>query len=189
MGLDMYVTKAVKPNINASNVYELETLERQYTCFAATEDGTIPEDKKDLTPFLVKVHCLAAYYDMDKIAKAYNLPNDISCAGIGLNSILFIGGNGDNQKSISITHKELKNYTCKKEKIFYITKLDDVAYWRKEYALDDALSEYFLKARNIIIENGGFYKLTKAAIKIIEQYDKRCIAFDEMSNLFYHNSY
>lgn len=189
MGLDMYLIKAVKPNIDARNVYELDMLERQYTCFEATEDGNIPEDKKDLTPFLVKVHCLAVCFDMDKIVKAYNLPNDVYCSGIGSNNVYFIAGNGDNCKSISIAREELKNYTCKKKKIFYITKLCDIAYWRKEYALDDALSEYFLKARNVVIENGGFYRLTKAAIKIIEKYDKRFISFDEMSDLFYRNSY
>lgn len=195
MGLDMYMYKATKPQFNGHKVYNLADLEDDFTCFAANEDGSLEERLSDLRPFLVRLRCWAEYYDVDKITEAFAMPDRARWGGFGPDGIYFHAGEGDSYKSITIPHDAIQNFTIKKQNYFYVTKLEEVGYWRKHYDLDEKLTRHLFSTRQVVVENCGYYRMTKASMKIVDNYTKKhdtepvLYEPEEVRNLFYHNWY
>lgn len=195
MGLDMYLKKATKPEINARKVYNYEELSEEYVCFHANDDGSLPEYLKDLRPFMVKVRCIAEYYDLDKIGERFGLGTKASWSGFGPDGVYFSSYDNDDYKNITIPHDNINEFTYKKKTIFYVTKLQEVGYWRKQYELDDRITKHLMATRGVVVENCGYYRMTKASMRIIDSYNKKydCEPIDytpeEIRSLFYHNWY
>lgn len=197
MGLDMYIRKATKPNLNARKVYIHKDLQKQeYDTFEAESDGSLPSYLKDLKPFMVKLRCIAEYFDCDKIGEAFGFSERPHWSGFGPDGIYFSSRSAtDEYKSVTIPHETIREFTYTKKSIFYVTKLQNVGYWRKHYELDDALTQHFLKTRGVVVENCGYYRMTKAAMQIVEKYTKKHDTEpvdyqpEEIRSLFYHNWY
>lgn len=197
MGLDMYMYKATKPELNTRKVHKYSDLEKDgYAIFEPQADGTLPQRLNDLKPFLVRLRCLARYYDVDKIRETFNMPADTHWSGFGSNGVYFSGCTESGEyKSITIAHDQCDEFTYEKQSIFYVTTLDEVGYWRKHYTLDDKLTKHFMSARGVVVENCGYYRMTKAAMRIVENYvkkhDTEGVFYDpeEIRSLFYHNWY
>ena len=197
MGLDMYMKKATKPNLNARKVYLHQDLYDQgYAIFEAEPDGSMAGYLKDLRPFMVKLRCIAEYFNLDKITETFGFAERAHWCGFGPDGVYFGGNDSDgNYKSVTIPREDIQSFTYKKKNIFYVTKLQEVGYWRKKYELDDALTRHFLKTRGVVVENCGYYRMTKAAMKIVENYTKKYgtepVDYnpEEIRSLFYHNWY
>lgn len=197
MGLDMYMRKATKPNLNARKVYDHAELEKEdYTIFESNPDGSLPNYLKDLSPFMVKLRCIAEYFDCDKIGETFGFSDRPHWSGFGPDGIYFSGKDAeDNYKSVTIPRENIQNFTYKKKSIFYVTKLDEVGYWRKEYDLDEKLTRHFFHSRGVVVENCGYYRMTKAAMRIVENYTKKHgtepvdYQPEDIRSLFYHNWY
>ena len=197
MGLDMYLYKAEKPELNTRKVHKYSDLSNEgYAIFEANEDGSLPHHLTDLRPFLVRLRCTARYYDIAKIRECFGLPEDAHWSGFGSDGIHFSGCTESGEyKRITIAHDQCNEFTYEKQSIFYVTMLDEVGYWRKHYTLDDKLTKHFMSTRGIVVENCGYYRMTKAAMHIVENYVKKYetegVFYDpeEIRSLFYHNSY
>lgn len=197
MGLDMYIRKANKPNFNARKVYSYEALQEQgYDLFEAEPDGSLAGYLKDLRPFMVKLRCVATYFDTDKITKTYDFKERVHWSGFGPDGIYFSGTAADgNERTVTIDREQIHQFTYQKKNIFYVTQLSEVGYWRKEYELDDKLTQHFMSSRGVVVENCGYYRMTKAAMRIVENYTKKHDTEpvdyqpEEIRSLFYHNWY
>ena len=189
--------KATKPTLNARKVYAHEELSEQgYELFAAESDGSLPGYLKDLRPFMVKLRCIAEYFDCDKIGETFGFSERPHWSGFGPDGIYFSGRSAtEDHKSVTIPRENIHEFTYKKKNIFYVTKLQEVGYWRKQYALDDKLTKHFMSSRGVVVENCGYYRMTKAAMRIVENYTKKYDTEpvdynpDEIRSLFYHNWY
>lgn len=197
MGLDMYMRKAIKPDLNARKVYTHEELEKQgYDLFEAEPDGSLAGYLKDLRPFMVKLRCIAEYFDCEKIGETFGFAGRPHWGGFGPDGIYFSGKDAeDNYKSVTIPRENIQEFTYQKKNIFYVTQLQEVGYWRKHYELDDKLTKHFMSARGVVVENCGYYRMTKAAMRIVENYTKKYgtepVDYnpEDIRSLFYHNWY
>lgn len=187
MGLDMYVYKASKPiGLQSDIVYNYNDLREQgYSMFEAND----VENQKwfaDLIPFSVRVQCIAEYYDIATISKKFGLGDNAHWSGFGPDGFYFIGNN----KEIIISDEEIKQYCIKKQKDWYVTNIDEVAYWRKHYELQDALHSAY-NAKDILVENCGYYVLDQKMLSIIRKMGKTEFGLEdyEKGTLLYHEWY
>ena len=104
--------------------------------------------------------------DYDKIKEDYGIKKEARISSFCGNTIGF--SCKDYYKEIDITHDELDKY---EKKVFHkalIFKGDELAYWRKEYDLQDLIyNEYDGQ-----IYNCGFHRLTKTMMTKINRYLK-----------------
>lgn len=87
---------------------------------------------------------------------------------IGWNFIFQYGKYGGLRKEILISDEELKKYDKQVIRKALIYKYDELAYWRKEYDLQDLIyNEY-----NGEVYNCGFHKIDDELMKKINKYLK-----------------
>lgn len=187
MGLDMYVYKATKPTgFKKKTTYDYDKLrEKDYCMFEATD----VEDAKwfaDLMPFCVKINCVAKYYNMPYIAHKFNLGENAHWCGFGPDGVYFKGDN----REITIPDNDINRYCIRKEKEWYVTKIKQVAYWRKHYELQDALHDAY-KINGVDVENCGYYKLNDSILGIIKKMSKTKFGLGryKTETLMYHEWY
>lgn len=184
MGLDMYIYKASKPTgIRTDIVHDYAALQdRDFSLFEA-ENVEGEKWFADLIPYCVKVKCVAEYYDVPRIAKAYNLGENAHWCGFGPDGIYFIGDN----KEVAVPDEEVKKFCIKKEKEWYVVHIEEVAYWRKHYTLQDWFYE------NLgYVENCGYHILNADLIaEMNAEFDEDVAEEDPTDNeaLFYHEWY
>lgn len=184
MGLDMYLYLATKPEFNDQEVYEIEELRADgYSCFS--KDDYSSEYYEELFPFSQMLKVKDRDIDFDKIAKEYLLDNDVNwryrygewyAIDSKSSNVLSLSVDVINEKYVSTTIKE-----------YYVTKLDEVHYWRKAYDEQDFFYE------RLDVENTKYCAVSD---KLIERYneifeDQIEIPFydDEKSGLFYWEWY
>ena len=127
--------------------------------------------------------------DYDKIKEDYGIKKEADISYFGHNTIGF--SCKDYYKKIDISQDELDNY---EKKVFHkalIFKGDELAYWRKEYDLQDLIyNEY-----NGDVYNGGFHKIDDELMKKINKYlklrkmDEQSINDDGYIAKMYHEWY
>lgn len=127
--------------------------------------------------------------DYDKIKEDYGIKKEADISYFGHNTIEF--SCKDYYKKIDISQDELDNY---EKKVFHkalIFKGDELAYWRKEYDLQDLIyNEY-----NGDVYNCGFHKIDDELMKKINKYlkskgmDKQSINDDGYVVKMYHEWY
>ena len=104
--------------------------------------------------------------DFDKVKKDYGIKKEAYLSYFGGNKIGF--SCKDYYKEIDITQDELDKY---EKKVFHkalVFKRDELAYWRKEYDLQNLIyNEY-----NGQIYNCGFHRLNKTMMTKINRYLK-----------------
>ena len=200
MGLEMYLYRAQKPSLEVNKVYHYDELEKAgYYVFDANPDGTIPEYIKDLKPFLLKVRCVASYYNLDKVAETFGFDAGANLCGCGPDGVYFANGNSENHQQVIIPREQMPDFTDEKENTFYVTLLRRVMYWYKHYELDDKLMHHFACTRGMSAETHAYFRMTKAAMRIVKNYIKKCYIKeygtepkdynpDDIRSLFYHQN-
>lgn len=127
--------------------------------------------------------------DFDKVKKDYGIKKEAYISYFGGNTIGF--SCKDYYKEIDIAQEELDKY---EKKVFHkalIFKGDELAYWRKEYNLQDLIYREY----NGQIYNCGFHRLTKAMMAKINRYlksrdmDKQNINSEDYVAKMYHEWY
>ena len=104
--------------------------------------------------------------DFDKVKEDYGIKKEARISYFCGNAIGF--SCKDYYKEIDITQEELDKYEKKVFHKAWIFKGDELAYWRKEYDLQDLIyNEY-----NGQIYNCGFHRLTKTMMTKINRYLK-----------------
>ena len=130
------------------------------------DDNDFEQMFHDMYAYSVEKNVEYGETDFDKIKEDYGIKKEAYFSYFGGNTIGF--SCKDYYKEIDITHDELDKY---EKKVFHkalIFKGDELAYWRKEYDLQDLIyNEY-----NGQICNCGFHRLTKTMMTKINRYLK-----------------
>lgn len=190
MGLDQYIFRIKKLELS-DRLYTTEDISKMGLNRVSVEDFTKHQDMyKQLEPYAVKRDIVCQLYDVEKMIADYNLPSN-SCIWRYCGDNITIGGyNVDgNRVDQTITCDEIDRKYTKTEIIpHYIFATEEVWYWRKNYDLAEWLS---VNMKNLI-ENTGYYKLTKTLIKRINSKFKTTIPEESAtkeSALFYWEWY
>ncbi len=190
MGLDMFMYKAEKPQLNPQKRYTHASLEKEgFVIFEAKEE--LPDKLLDLKRFLVKVTVPAQYYNVEKIQKDFNLHEVPHWSGFGPDGYYFSSSHPED-KSVTIPDQDMPQYLVTRDGTFWITKLTEVGYWRKEYDLQDKIHTLYKRQ---LIRNCGYYRLTKAQLTSIDafcrKHDLEIFEWEpeDVGSLFYHEWY
>ena len=184
MGLDMFIFRAEKPGLDELKGYEYQKMSDTEYWFidkGDIDDPTISDLKKLCT--LVKA--TGEYWDLDKVQKHYGFVSMPCWLGCGPDGNRFM--DGKQNREIVISNEEQKKFVSERTDDYYAVRLKEVAYWKKEYALQEKIHKAFKRKP---IKNCGYYRLTKAQLNMIARYDNRFTFTDEdVGSLFYLERY
>lgn len=185
MGLDMYVFKAKPPIDDPNVVYKYkEMMDKGYTIISEEDiDDEIVKVLKDYAvPFTLSIE----KYDYKKMSAVYGLKGQVRLSNCGTDGTTFTDG----RKDVHFKDDELKDFIYETEEVFWLMSLEEVGYWRKHYALQDAIHELFQKD-SIVVENCGYYKLDVAKIYAISDFEngEHGLVHHIDDDLFYHEWY
>ena len=152
MGLDMYVFAARKTKLDENKIYKHSEL---------GDVIAIPDDEKDDPKIAQIIHLakpikvITEYLDFQKIKETYHFENDPDVK---------IYGNGFSQFSDTASKYTVKigsdridaEFTKTEVGICYVVDIEEVAYWRKAYDIQD----WFHAELNCPVENCGYYRIT-----------------------------
>ena len=158
MGLDQYVFRVSKPNLE-DRVYTAEELGNMGLHKAYYHDAE--QDMhliKELLPYTEIRNVRSNFLNKTQIIADYNLPEDSYVGYMGADGMRMHSPDGVTQ---FISQEEIdKKYILTEELPCYIWHAEDVAYWRKNYALQDWIPIALKRS----VENTGYYRLTKTII-------------------------
>ena len=196
MGLDMYLYRVnkIQNEENAkkrfSGKLDHEIEDAGYRAFYI-EEGKYNPELSDLMPYLTKIDDVRVQcVDEEKIMREYNLPEDAYRCGWG-----FSDGNIDfmyafesaGDRDIKDFHLPIsefeKKFVYEKPTTAAICQIEEVAYWRKFYDLQEALHLGYREDREkereetgqttpVDIENCGYHAMTESMWEALKEYDK-----------------
>ena len=189
MGLDMWVRRVRKPNIE-DKVYTSEELyNMDYSMVSVEEVEKETSMFQQLLPYTVVRNVLTDYYNKEKMIADYNLPKGSSIWHYS-NEGIEISGMDENGKRVSqfIENKDVEEkYIITKSVPHYIWKESEEAYWRKNYSLHD----WFYSSLEGV-ENCGYYILDADLIAEMNATFNEDVSEDDPTDdeaLFYHEWY
>lgn len=183
VGLDMFIYRCQKPDIDTGKVYNVEDLYGIVFKESEAENSFVSQ----LVPYSVKINVRFAYYNMDKIRKDFGLSDSVyiskrSADGITVHDIssgadLFISANSADN-----------DYTTTEVEPAYFSRATETNYWCKDYTIQDFFYEHIP-----LIENEGYYLLSE---DLIEEFNATFpdeeISLENMADntaLFYYEWY
>ena len=179
MGLDMYLYKIYKPKESEEQLSKMSYDDLQDKQFLLLIEGeTMPDNVDSIRQFAKKIKTRPSYINFRKIKKDYQIPAHSRITGqsycssqVGYSFRLPDG----TSKKIQIPVDELKKkYITVRTVNAECIGMENVAYWRKHYDLQDDLH----KASDIPIDNCGYYPLNDDMWKVLEHHDKE--KYDEL---------
>ena len=184
MGLDMYIYRVEKPTLDPTKLYDPRDLD-DYVVMPPDVAGE--NNYKDVIPYSQKLRVRNEYYNIEKMKQNSGL-TDLHLSMISGGNVSFSGRDAKGErKSLTFTFEEVeKEYTRFAEEECYVFWCEEVAYWRKEYALQD----FFYS--NLPVENVGYYLLSGNLIKLFNSKYNENIPVEiptETTALFYHEWY
>lgn len=199
MGLDMWIygikdidEKDIPENVTAKwlddNGYSYV---QQYE-----DDDEFYKMYHDLYDYSVMKDVIFTVTDFDKVKKDYKISENAIFAGLSSNgtvrTVFFeYGKYHRTQKSVALSQEEWNKYDKQVIRKALIYKYDELAYWRKEYDLQDLI----YNECNGEIYNCGFHKIDHELMKKINKYlksrkmDKQSINDDGYIVKMYHEWY
>lgn len=170
MGLDMWmygikdISNEDIPDGMSQSWYEEENGYKLITRY--DDDDDFEQMFHDMYDYSVERNVEYSETDFDKVKKDYGIKKEAYISYFGGSKIGF--SCRDYYKEIDITQDELDKY---EKKVFHkalVYKADELAYWRKEYDLQDLIyREYHGQ-----IYNCGLHRLTKSTMAKINRYLK-----------------
>ena len=166
MGLDMYLFKITKLNdkeiANVSHKH-IDEIKKDYHYFELESYNKYSELYNDLEGLISKIPVKRTIFEHKRCYAEHNISesDDLMCrtqspAGLELS---FRSG-----AKIKLNREELKSYLKTKDDEVYIYKSEDVAYWRKDYDLQN----FFYNRMNI--ENCGYHLLSEETKQELKNY-------------------
>ena len=196
MGLDMYMYGIVDissddiPDGEKTNVYE----DKGYSLI---DKKDYDEDEfdgmfHDLIPYAVIRNVSYTLTDWEKIKKSYNLPENSNLCGISSDGTYwFIDSDSKKDYKIFISEQEMRKYDYQELRESLVFKCEELAYWRKEYDLQDLIHNEYKGT----IYNCGFHLMDDNLMKDINKYlkkrdmDRQSINNPEYIAKMYHEWY
>lgn len=186
MGLDMSIYRCSRPIVDDTRIYDREELPG---IILSEED--IGEDMyAQLAPYCEKVRMLNSYYDMEKIRKDYGFSDHAYISMLSSDGIKVSDDCSSKSKEVNLSAKEIKEkYVLDKIEMCYYTSAEEVAYWRKNYDIQD----WFHNNLSSTVENTGYYLLDRELLEDFnEEYPNDAVQVEEpneTSALFYWEWY
>ena len=193
MGLDMYLFKVGKLTEKESKeIHKMKKDEvyKKYHCIDKASFDSEPAMYEDLKPYAKLITVITTFFDCEKCLKDYNIDK---------NKILFrsqmndeISWHLEDKTVVTLKGEQYSQYLYDAEQEVYVFKCEEVAYWRKDYDLENFFSNTFE------IENCGYYKLSNEIKQELKAYIRKHQPEDfknnldiklltsKTSNLFYH---
>lgn len=172
MGLDMYLYRLSKPRppVDTLNKMTYDTLtDKGYMVFVDGEE--FPANFEAIKPYAKRVNIEARYINFEQIKKDFDIPDDAFIVGESYSNeevgYTFHLPHDDSQH-ITIPYEEYeKKYIFPKRTDAWCIKAEHIAYWRKNYNLENAIYD----ACDTSIENCGFYPLNSDMWDVICRHD------------------
>ena len=189
MGLDMWIRRVRKPNLEDKVYTTSELYAMNYSMISADEVERAGPMFDQLLPYTVVRNVLTEYYNTEKMIADYNLPKESHIWHYSSDGVQISGTDDDgNRVSQSISMEEInEKYIVIKTVPHYIWEEDEEAYWRKHYKLQDWFYE------NIDgVDNCGYYILNAELIADMNETFGETVTEDDPTDdeaLFYHEWY
>lgn len=188
MGLDMFVYHAKKPvHLNDKTIYSYDELGHEGYMLIA-EKNMKNAMVADLLPFAVRVCAYETQYDVASIKHNFAFSNIPKWFGFDDSGLWFT----DDEKTVVIPHDETGRFTIRgASDWYYAVRLEEIAYWRKNYALQSTLHASYGQCA---VENCGYYRLGDAQFDAIATSGVSNDIFESYRHkpecgLFYHEWY
>lgn len=193
MGLDMYMYRAKK--LNEAEVKSLIgkhaqkiAEESDYTYFTKNEVLDDPE-LAELMPMLTTVTMKNTFINMEKIRKDNEIPEDAYIAGSSYsnkgNSYSFRNDSGFH-KEVSLPEDVLQTYLFDADEEYLVCHMEEVAYWRKEYDVQDFIHENI----EADILNCGYYEVSQELLdRLYDMGEVEELYCEDDEKIFYHEWY
>ena len=162
MGLDMFVFKIDPPSDDPNVKYTYNELSSRG--YDLLEDHYMQMSSyNDLRELAVPFTVVETTYDFAKLQADFGFACYPHVKKGENGEIIFSYG----QKSVSLKGQKLGKYIVLKELIYWAFFAKEIAYWRKDYDLCDAIHRSF-EDDGCHVENCGYHKLTVNQIKTIQ---------------------
>lgn len=187
MGLDMWIRRVRKPNLEDKVYTAKKIYDMGYSMISAQEEND--SSIEQLLPYTVVRNVLTDYYNKEKMIADYNLPKGSSIGMYSSEGIQISGINNNGERvSQFISDKEIEEkYTITKSVPHYIWSESEEAYWRKHYDLQSWLYDNLED-----VDNCGYYILNADLIAEMNEKFHENVAEDDPTDdeaLFYHEWY
>lgn len=194
MGLDMYIYRVRKPQLE-ERTYTAEEISKMGLSSANVDEVKHEESLlEQILPYTVVRNVTDSYLDKKKIIADYNLPKD-SYVGMFSWEGIQISGTNDNGERVSqfIPDSVIQEkYIIYRTVPTYIWKMEEEAYWRKHYELQEWFYDKIEDAYDVQVENCGYYILDADMIaEMNEQFGEHVSEEDPTDDeaLVYHEWY
>lgn len=157
MGLDMYVYRVEKPELDTSKVFDVDKI----SGIVLSEEDINDPMYREILPYCDKVQAVRHYYDIEKL-KAESGAESIHLSSIIGGVLSFTGTKPDGQSvTISKSDAEIdESYTVDREETCYVCSYTEIRYWRKAYDIQDWFYDHIGH-----VENTGYYILSKELLQ------------------------
>ena len=159
MGLDICIYRVSKPAPFENRIYDIEDLQAKGYCviLPGSENSEL---FWELLPYTQRVKAKVAYLDMKAVRETYGLSEEsYPCAWHANGGIGILDPTAED-RIIDLTQEEIKNqFTDVREEDVLVYSKEEVAYWRKDYDVQD----FFHDALGHV-ENTGYYRLDESVI-------------------------
>lgn len=166
MGLDQYIYRVKKPQLE-DRTYTAEEISNMGLASANVDEVKYEASLiAQILPYTVVRNVTDGYINKEKIIKDFNLPKD-SYIGMWSARGIDIGAVDDNgvYKNAFVSKQDIEEkYTIIKTVPTYIWKMEEEAYWRKHYELQDWFYEAIEDTYDEHVENCGYYVLNAEMI-------------------------
>lgn len=197
MGLDMYCYRVSRLNEKDLETiknlqYESEYDKYGFSLFNRPSEHDIDgiSQLSDLSPYVNTVMVKEEFIDLSKMKTDFDIPDDADIVGesYGDKYGFIFSNNLGFRVGLEFTDEEFKRYIYEEEVECYVCKMDEVAYWRKNYDLQNEMH----RLSNSDILNCGYYILNEDMYEAMIRdggLDSSENFEDENSALFYHEWY
>lgn len=160
MGLDMFVFRVTKQQLDSGTVYDRSDL----SGVIIDESDMDAPAYRQILPYCAKVRVINHYYDMEKLAAEYGITNAY-IGGYGFTQseakIILCGKKDGNPFNEIIPAKLIESrYVIDREETCFVCGSEEIRYWRKEYDVQDWFYDHISEQ----IENTGYYTLSEETI-------------------------
>lgn len=144
MGLDQYLYKVSEVTdrelkmLQYRSIYNLPSTKRCNFCAIPCDDSNSIAEIKHLCK---KAMFIKYDTDMEQICLDFNIPKDAQCTGFGSSpeGYHYTFKYDDKETRVQLSEQEIDKYTLYSPVECYVYKTQEIAYWRKNYTLDDAM--------------------------------------------------
>ena len=195
MGLDAWIYSGEKPDIERlpikPHTNDLDKLD--YTYFIKDDIKDI-STIQDLLPICVEKLGTTICIDWDRFKKENDIPLNTRCGGYTkeINEITqYFYDENNKQYSLTLSNLKFNSYEIEKDVHLYITRLNEISYFRNEWGLDIEIGTIYneLNDNNNQMKRDGYYHLNKDIIHELNLNNKLFAEeyfCEEDNSLYYH---